>query len=167
MIFIPRRIFNHRFVWEKKDMSNRRPPNKQYNRNRRNKRNSRRKNKSSRQSDSTVITVRNENNHYKKQQYIQSLLFDIMFDLNQNKIKKLDLRSQGHAISVCADLVLALEKRCESQFIPIKKQIRVKSRFFKNKRKGSYKRKSNRKNDGLPDPPNMISYFDVRIYFNE
>lgn len=147
-------------------MSNRKRSNKQYRKNNRSKRRSRRKNRSSRQSDSTTITVRNEKNHYKKQQYIQSLLFDIMFDLNQNGTKQLNLRSQGNAISVCADLVLALEKRCKNQFIPMKKQIRINSRFFKNKKRRSHRHKRSKKDNGLPDPPNMISYFDVRIYFN-
>lgn len=106
------------------------------------------------------INVVYEENGDKKEEYIGNILFDIMFGITQDHIEKINLRSQGLAINVCADLIVALENRLKNQNIPIKKRIYLNSKFFNNQRP----HQSNQKKDPLE--PQILSFLDATYYFD-
>ena len=111
-----------------------------------------------------VILVNFEDDKDKKEELIGRYCFDAMFAIQQG-IEQLFLKSQGKAISLCADVVLEIERRLENQFIPIKKRIYLNSRFFEDK----YRRKGGKKPRYYPGnelrKPGLISYMDVKFFF--
>lgn len=111
-----------------------------------------------------VIIVNFEADKDKREELIARYCFDAMFAIQQG-IEQLFLKSQGNAISVCADVVLEIERRLENQFIPIKKRIYLNSRFFEDKyqRKGS-KKPRNYHGYALKKP-GLLSYMDVKFFF--
>ena len=111
-----------------------------------------------------VIIVNFEDDKDKKEELIARYCFDAMFAVQQG-IEQLFLKSQGKAISICADVVLEIERRLENQFIPIKKRIYLNSRFFEDKyRKKSGKKTRYYKRDEFKKP-GLISYMDIKFFF--
>lgn len=108
------------------------------------------------------ISIVYEENEDKKEEYIGNILFDIMFGITQDHIEKVNLRSQGLAINICADLIIALENRLKDQNIPIKKRIYLNSKFLNNQNS----HQSNQKNKD-PFDPHILSFMDAVYYFDK
>jgi DNA-binding protein len=112
-----------------------------------------------------TIIITNEEDTNKKEEYIGNILFDIMFGITQDKIEKIILRSQGPAINVCADLIIALEKRLKDQLIPIKKRISLNSKSFDNRNDRDRQNPHQNRMD-MPQPQ-ILSFMDATYTFNK
>jgi len=111
-----------------------------------------------------VIKIESKENDDKIEEYIDNLLFDLMYGIAQHEFDKVILKSQGKAINVCAQVVTCFEKRLKEQMIPIKRNITLNSKFLppRNNRNND----SNGKGKSIShNHINILSYFDVVYYF--
>ncbi|MHA1727438.1 MAG: hypothetical protein ACTSWY_01745 [Promethearchaeota archaeon] len=112
-----------------------------------------------------VIRVTNERENDKREELITSLCFDAMFAI-QDGVDQLFLKSQGQAISICADIVLEIERRLKAQLVPVKKKIFLNSRLLNNDRYGDKNRRRYERSAKYDNKiPKILSYMDVKFYF--